>query len=377
MPLVRRALPWKNLALGAATLAAVLVLAEGILRTTHLAGARVAWTEPDTLIGWRFTPGRPYWFHKENDHPVTGRINARGWRDRERTLVKGPGVYRVAVVGDSYVEAFQVELDSTFTQIAERALAGREDVAVEVLNFGRSGMTQTEELLVLERDVLPYQPDLVVVVFVPLNDIDDMDPATTFEPLRPFFQLTEEGELALDRSFARTPAFRARRRVGWLKQRSALVSLVAERTNARALARRKPPPAPGAPRPVGYLSLCTDRPEPRYVRGYELCKRVVSRIAGACEAGGASLLLVCANGVYDPGEVAALRRASPSFYPGFFGRDLCRWAAWNEIACVDLQPAFAARFEATGERLHWAHWNYAGHRVVAQALIGAIAERIP
>ena len=113
----------KSTVLSVVVLITGMTIVETVLRTTHLFGARIAWSEPDEYIAWRFTPKREYWFFKENDHAITGRINSHGWRDRERRVEKRPPSYRVAVIGDSYVEAFQVEEDSTFLSIAERELA--------------------------------------------------------------------------------------------------------------------------------------------------------------------------------------------------------------------------------------------------------------
>ena len=134
-----------NLVLGLAALTVAAAVVEGFLRITHFAGARMAWTQPDDRVGWRFTPGREYWHFKENDHPISGRINTLGWRDVERSRDRQAGVLRVAVLGDSFVEALQVELDSTFCRIAERELARRLDRPVEVMNFGRSGTTTSEQ----------------------------------------------------------------------------------------------------------------------------------------------------------------------------------------------------------------------------------------
>ena len=62
-------------------------------------------------------------------------------------------------------------------------------------------MTQSEELLLLENEVLEYQPDLVIVLFVPQNDIADMDRRTAINPLRPYYSIDEGDELELDTSF--------------------------------------------------------------------------------------------------------------------------------------------------------------------------------
>jgi hypothetical protein len=92
---------------------------EIVLRKTHLFGARISWSEPDQLLGWRNSPGRTYW-HKEANHIITGKMNNFCWRDINRSLDKEKGTYRIAFLGDSMVEALNVELDSTFYLFPKR-----------------------------------------------------------------------------------------------------------------------------------------------------------------------------------------------------------------------------------------------------------------
>src|SRR5262245_35310849 len=66
------------------------------------------WYQPDALLGWSMRPGTEGWFTKEGH--AFSQVNAAGFRDRERTREKPPGVYRIALIGDSAVEAFQVDL---------------------------------------------------------------------------------------------------------------------------------------------------------------------------------------------------------------------------------------------------------------------------
>jgi len=101
---------------------------EIVLRTTHLFNAKISWSEPDHILGWRFTPGRKYWSNKENDHPITGRINSYGYRDKEWSLKKPPNTYRIAVLGDSFVEAFQVETKRTFLTLTEKQLNRKHNI---------------------------------------------------------------------------------------------------------------------------------------------------------------------------------------------------------------------------------------------------------
>jgi hypothetical protein len=360
------------------SLVAILVtlgIAEVILRSTHALGARPSWSEPDSIVGFRFTPKRPYWSLAENDHPITGRINSLGWRDRERSLEKPPGTYRVAFLGDSMVEAFQVESDSTFLALAEDDLTSRLGVVVEIMNLGRSGAAQAEELLLLQSDAMGFSPDLVAVFFNPLNDIGDAASNTTGS-LRPFFKLSSEGELCLDTSFNRSRAYRARAAINGPKQRSALVSLLVERYNTlERSGRLKAEAAPEGQLPR-YLTLCASQPDSAYAANYGLCKTLMREMAGYCERNGAGFLLVCGPSVYRPEDLCACAAVDSTFDACFFESDLARLADSLGVDYLGLQTAFAEHSAAKGRPLHWSHFNYAGHRVVARALSGKLAEII-
>jgi hypothetical protein len=215
-------LPRSVLKLIASSCLLLLLLAglEVFLRKTHVLGARRSWSQPDETIGFRYTPRSEYWYLRENDHPTRGKINRFGWRDVDWSHQKPDGVFRVAVLGDSYVEAFQVESSKTFLKIAEEQLNSMGPERFEFMNFGRSGFTQTEELIVLEDEVLGFSPDMVMVFFLPANDIEDVLPETSLGGLRPFFKLTEDGQLALDTGFNTTMSFGIRKRLKWAMQRS-------------------------------------------------------------------------------------------------------------------------------------------------------------
>ena len=82
-------------------------------------------------------PGAKGWFTEEGRSYVT--INSAGLRDREHDLGKPPGTIRIAVLGDFYAEALQVEMENAFWSVMDRelekceALQGRK---IEVVNFG-------------------------------------------------------------------------------------------------------------------------------------------------------------------------------------------------------------------------------------------------
>ena len=344
-----------------------LLIAEVLLRSTHAFGARLSWSDPDPIIAFRYVANRPYWHFAENDHATAGTINAAGWRDRERSLEKPEGTYRVAFLGDSFVVAYQVEADSTFLALTEDTLTARLGHAVEMLNFGRSGTTQTEELLILQSDVMRFAPDLVAVLFNPMNDIGDVSRETTGS-LRPFYELTPDGELRLDTSFNTSASYRVRAAINGLKKRSILISLVAERWNLFVRARRLGAQAnvgEGLPR---HLTLCTSHPDSTYARNYRLNKILIRNMAEYCNRRDASFLLVCGDSVYETEEILRYSAIDATFDPRFFEADLAEYADSIGVEYLGLQTPFAEHARAEGPPLHWGHYSYAGHRVVAKAL---------
>src|SRR6266481_2539775 len=96
--------------------------------------------QPDQSRGYSLRPNMQGRYRKEGDALV--RINSDGLRDREHAFSKPPGTIRIAVIGDSYPEAFPVPLEETFWSIMEKQLrqcAAFGGSLIEVINFGVSG----------------------------------------------------------------------------------------------------------------------------------------------------------------------------------------------------------------------------------------------
>src|SRR3984893_614722 len=92
--------------------------------------------QPDQSRGYALRPNMEGRYRKEGDAFV--RINSDGLRDREHATTKPVGTIRIAVLGDSYPEAFPVPMEETFWFIMEKklqecgAFGGKR---VEVINF--------------------------------------------------------------------------------------------------------------------------------------------------------------------------------------------------------------------------------------------------
>lgn len=370
----------QNLVLAVTACVVLFLMLEVVLRTTHLFGSRISWREPHPVLGWTGTPNFKYWSHKENDHAISGRLNSFGWRDVEWTVEKPQGSYRIAVLGDSFVEGMQVEHDSTFVVLAEKTLSQEAVRPIEIMNFGRQGMTQSEEYLVLQHDIVRFSPDMVVLVFWPSNDIREIHRSTARNELRPFYQVGEGGDLELDTGFNQSRGYKIKTTVRPFKQASAVVSLLGERYNALRLSRREKQAAQTEATQAtmsGYLSLYTAQPDPTYVSNYALCKRLIVEMRDYCGERNIAFVLTTGTPVYETDDVASKRAVDATFNPDFFDRDLGAWAETKGIEFFGLHGPFEAYHQETGRSLNWAHWNYDGHRVVAQALVAKLETVLP
>jgi len=128
-------------------------------------------------------------------------INRWGMRDRERTLQKSPVGFRIAMIGDSAVEAVQVKSDEVVNIRMEKLLRDVGYNNVEVMNFAVEGIGTTQELLLYKQKVRQFRPDLVLLMFTLDNDI--VNNSSTLQPKMygfhdwycPYFDLAPDGNL--------------------------------------------------------------------------------------------------------------------------------------------------------------------------------------
>jgi hypothetical protein len=162
---------------------------------------------PDPFCGSRLRPGfRGFWSKEGSAH---FEVNSAGFRDREHAHEKPTDVIRVAVLGDSYIEALQVPAEAMFATVLQRELNERKvfgQKRVEVLSFGVSGFGTAQELLMLRHHVWQFDPDHVLLAFLPGNDIRNNSRELEPQQVRPFFDLTDN-RLEPDFSFRTDPAF--------------------------------------------------------------------------------------------------------------------------------------------------------------------------
>lgn len=388
----------KNAALAAASVAIALVIGESALR---LAGFSYPnFWQPDPLTGSALRPGMEGWQRDEGAAYV--KISAQGLRDREHAVQKPAATYRIAVLGDSYAEAMQVDVERTFWALLPKKLqacgfaGGRQ---VETINFGVSGFGTGHELLTLRERVWPYSPDMVLLAFFPGNDVRNNSKALERDLQRPFFAL-RDGRLELDDSFRDSPRFRQSLRS--MEHFTALRDLrlyeLARKVRSADLGvRHNSPIALALAEGRGQVPSLTEpgldenalRPpaDAAWREAWEITDRLIVVMDKEVRAGGAQFLLAVLStpaAVYpDP----ALRKR----YAQYMGLDdlfypqtrLLQLAQLNGIDAVGLGPEMQRHADATGSFLHgfpngkpgFGHWNQAGHALAASLIARHLCPR--
>jgi hypothetical protein len=352
----------------------------------------------DENIGDVLRPGVEWWWRSEGQTYV--RINSQGLRDREHTLEKPPNTLRIAVLGDSYAEAFQVPVDRTFWAVLERemtqcaAVASR---AVEVINFGVSGYGTARELLTLRHRVWQYSPDIVVLAVLTGNDFTNNSRALENNARGPYF-VFRDGELVLDNSFREQRSFRIRRTTAaqiyyGIYNRLRVLQVV---NNARQLIQSRfvesTPPAAGGSRLVGSEpgldnEIYREPTNDDWREAWSITETLVAMMNDEVEAKGAQFFVTTlSNGIQVHPDAATRQQfmnhlgIDNLFYPD---HRLARYAARAGISMMTLAPELQRYATEHGIYLHgfdanlgFGHWNERGHSVAGSLIAQKLCKEL-
>jgi hypothetical protein len=133
----------------------------------------VLFLQPDKKVGWKQVPNLSwpatgqYWYAA--DFSIQVETNPLGFRDIARKFSKSEEVKRVALLGDSFIEAVQVPFEKTAGYLLEQRLntslqhTPNQSEKWEVLNFGISNYGVGQYLLTWEEHAKKYAPDYVAI----------------------------------------------------------------------------------------------------------------------------------------------------------------------------------------------------------------------
>ncbi|MBK7393071.1 MAG: SGNH/GDSL hydrolase family protein [Chloracidobacterium sp.] len=358
----------------------------------------------DVSRGYALIPGMWGTYSKEGRSFVV--INSDGFRDVEHKVDKPPGTFRIAVIGDSYVEAFQVEQSESFTNFVRDELTkcgGADGKQIEMLNFGVSGYGTAQELITIREKVLKYSPDIVMLVMTTNNDITDNSPYFKKTPI-PYF--TADG--VLDKGFQQDKVFLARNsslsRFGiWLRNHIRVVQAVGAISTSikykyQAWKNKKPPTADQSVEPsttatapaadIGVDNQIYRSPtDDNWKNAWSITETIIVQMNKDVADKGAKLVVVTgSNGVQVLPDVS--HRTS---YAKFIGVDdlmypdrrIAEFCSTRSIPVITLAPLlgdYAARenvvlhgFEGN---IGYGHWNQRGHKVAGELIGKKLCEGI-
>ncbi len=125
-------------------------------------------------VGWAGQPHQVITYHTD-EFTTTEMINSAGLPDVEHSYAKPEGVFRILIIGDSFVEAYQVALEQSFPRLLEKRLnerRGPNAPRFEVIKAGYRSWGTDQEWLYFQCEGYKYAPDLVLVGFT-VNDVVD------------------------------------------------------------------------------------------------------------------------------------------------------------------------------------------------------------
>ncbi len=124
-----------------------------------------------------WTPPRYKAFNRLTDarNAVIAVRHSMKFTDRERSVEKPAGVnYRIAVLGDSFIQGDGVSYDGIWSHILEKKMIAL-DPSTEVLSWGFGGWSTAKQFGFFQQMGVRFKPDLLIIGFV-LNDLEDLLP---------------------------------------------------------------------------------------------------------------------------------------------------------------------------------------------------------
>lgn len=391
-------------------IALLVVLATGEILARRMVPAAPRTYIPSTTRGYRPLPHlditwRVPAFEGGDPGPVRIRTDANGFRGTRETGAKRPGVFRIAVLGDSFTFGASVHEEHLYPGVIERALMGRTGRPVEVVNVGVPGYGVHQEHAALVEQGLALDPDLVVAALYLGNDLQEtlglhrrvFDPRTGGTIEAPDHRIVNGRMVPIPAGAAAMPTVRGDLG-GWLRDHLRLFALLTDRVkeipDLRAILEKTGLTRPERTRAlsgdlrevqlwsaVGTVSLLRQSP-PALEDAWRLVFGHLDAMQVACRARGIPLAVVL---IPYKIQVVPERRQVEEARLGLRETDLDldlpnrRVAAWGRargVPVIDLLPDFgAARDPASLYFRVDSHWSDRGHefagRVLAARLLSA------
>jgi hypothetical protein len=332
------------------------------------------WAEGHPVVGHFHVPGASAWV-REPEFTTHLRFNQFGLRGAEIAAQKPPDARRILLLGDSFVEAKQVNESESLASSLASLLESRWPHETELLNSGTFDWSQVHEYLYLRLAGPTMQPDLVVQFFYVGNDVGDVWPRSRGELReleRPVATVDDDGRLQWPEWRRRVPTGREAI-FGEISRHSAAYH--AYETGVQDKLRYRERDGQGVE--AQMLNVFRFKETPQRARAWKTIEALLLETRDEAERQGAGYALVIVPGKWqvhrEDWQALLDARDEPDDDRWVMrgpNRRLTQIADAHQIPVLDLLPVMRDA-AAAGQRLYFdvnIHWNAAGHEVAARAV---------
>lgn len=325
---------------GIVTSGFILLMLEVVVRLFHMAPPLTSQYSKYTKDQYLPYKPRPFSIisgRSEGEFDYEYKHNSLGFRDIEHTIKKPEGIYRILGLGDSFTYGVGVKFEETYLYKLEKLLNNRQGIhpRIEIIKMGIPRFFPEVERLVLQHYGLQFQPDLILVGFLP-NDITDtyMGIGAISVAKNGYLKTTEAEKLG---------------EVGtWLYVNSHLFRRVLSSYVSNAIKNKYPIYWDDIYKPNGYHEKDWRKLELEYKKMIELASQINAKIG---------FIYIPQKGPWDDAHS----------YPS---RRLYKYSKDNGVTFIDNLPAIK-NASIKGEELYYdkdGHCNSEGHRVIAETV---------
>jgi hypothetical protein len=306
------------------------------------------------------------------DYATPVALNDLGFHDRDYSPQRpSPSTYRIMVLGDSYVAAWEVPLDETFHKRLEARLAKEDPLgrgSYQVIAVGQGRSAQEAEIEWLRKYGPVYKPNVVLLLFFCGNDFMENDPAT-------FREASDFGLRYIGKVAPRKLEFFRKLMIVPNSRLNGLVADAATEYYAAHLDRFDATISP-ADLMSPEIGIYRNPLAPEWQAAFELTGKLLEVARHEAKALGARFVLASLSGPQAIGDLAPAilwkEVKDPAFDYDRPDRWVRGWAASHHVPLVELGPPLA---KIGRRRVFWKHdqhLNSYGHAVVANLLYPAL-----
>lgn len=251
--------------------------------------------DPD--VDFRLRPNARGWMSAP-EYSAEIRVNALGFRGKEISPNKPPGVKRVLFLGASFIFGHGLRENETLPYQVEQELNRRDSGTFEVVNGGVYGYATANDVALFKKFGAPLKPDVVVILVMTRNMADNLS----------HVELTPDGRLARKNAGSDYSASRRITRfipgASWLRGHSHLFKFVGVRVLpvVKAGHTETPPNGPrsldGLDSPTGQNSM--DELSAEFYRAprgaFQVTAALLGELARMAEANGVKPILLTLGG---------------------------------------------------------------------------------